>query len=89
MSDDFSMYNALKKEFEQYKKESIKWSVEDFTDLNVDGWQISDEQAQAALEEMIYNHDANNGICWIDVEYYLKDYGIEVSVGTESWRINQ
>ena len=75
-----------KEEFDQYKKESIKWSVEDFTTLEVDGWEISDEQAQEALERMIYKHDCNNGITWVDLEYYVEDYGTKVEEGKERWR---
>lgn len=46
-------YNALLTEFEQYKKESIKWSVEDFTDYDCERYTITKEQAQEALEDMI------------------------------------
>jgi hypothetical protein len=47
-------YEALLKEFEQYKKESIKWSAEDFYYLAEDmGYQITWEQCQEALEDMI------------------------------------
>lgn len=66
-------YDALKAEFEQYKKESIKWSVEDFTEY--DGYKISRNKAQEALEDMISNHDASIGINWYTIEYYLDKYG--------------
>ena len=79
-------YSSLLEEYEQYKKESIKWSIEDFTELEVYGWQITREQAQEALEDMIYHHDACNGVSWDDVEYYLKEHGEEVEKGRELWR---
>jgi len=79
-------YDKLLKEFEQYKKESIKWGVEDFTMLEVDGYEISDEQAQKALEAMIHDHDANYGITWADVEFYLGLFGAKVEEGKERWR---
>lgn len=69
-------YEKLLKEFEQYKKESIKWSIDDFLEYEMDdGWSITEEQAQKALEHMIKHHDASEGISWNDVEYYYKKYG--------------
>ena len=67
-------YNALLAEFEQYKKESIKWCIDDFIDQ--DRYSITEEQAQRALEEMIQNHDCNYGITWNTLEYYINKYGI-------------
>jgi hypothetical protein len=80
------LYHDLLKEFEQYKKQSISWSVLDFTTLSKDGWEITDEQAQDALEHMINKHDCNNGITWETVDYFYEMYGTEVEEGTESWR---
>jgi len=68
-------YEALLKEFEQYKKESIKWSVEDFTWYEHDKYTINEEQAQEALERMIQKHDAEYGISWQTVDYYIGEYG--------------
>jgi hypothetical protein len=68
-------YEALLKEFEQYKRESIKWSVEDFTWYEHDKYTINEEQAKMALEMMIHRHDASIGINWNIVEYYLSIYG--------------
>lgn len=82
-------HELLKKEFEQYKKESIKWSVEDFTTLKVPGYSISNEQAQIALEDMIHKHDCNYGIDWDIVTHFFILYGDEVPTGTESWRQKQ
>lgn len=59
------------KEFEQYKKETVKWSIEDFQD----NWEMTDEQAQNALEDMIRHHDAGNGISWDTVNYYAEEHG--------------
>jgi hypothetical protein len=74
------MYEQLLMEFEQYKKESIKWSVEDFIDYDHPTHTITVEDAQMALEQMIRSHDANLGISWAEVEYYLEDYGTEKSI---------
>lgn len=79
-------YNNLLENFEQYKKESIKWSIEDFTHLDKDEWEITDELAQDALEDMINNHDCNIGITWVTLDDYIEKYGTKVEEGTESWR---
>jgi hypothetical protein len=50
------------------------------------GWQISEEQAQEALERMIHKHDANEGIHWITIDCYIEIYGEEVEEGKEAWR---
>ena len=77
MEDYKKMYEDLLAEFEQYKKESIKWSVEDFLIYNEqyadECLYITTERAQEALEQMIKNHDAQYGISWEDVEYYFKE----------------
>jgi len=67
-------YHDLLKEFKQYQKESIKWCVIDFIDLE-DDYDITEEQAQEALVAMINNHDANYGITWDNVGYYKSMYG--------------
>lgn len=64
-----------KDEFEQYKKESIKWSIEDFLEYPQDKYDITEEQAQDALERMIRKHDANIGITWVTIYYYITKYG--------------
>jgi hypothetical protein len=87
MKKDYKkLYEALKEEFEQWQFESIKWSVEDFTCLEKDGWQITEEQAQDALLHMIRKHDCEYGTTWTTVDYYYELYGEEVEEGTELWR---
>jgi len=68
-------YNDLLKEFEQYKRESVKWGIEDFTEYNHDKYTITPEKAQEALEHMIYKHAASIGITWDTIEYYLSEHG--------------
>jgi hypothetical protein len=82
-------FEDLKEAFEQYKRESIKWSVEDFTGMELDGWSITEEQAQEALEAMINDHDASLGIHWGTVESYIMDYGSPCKHGKELWRQNE
>lgn len=66
----------LTEEFEQYKKESIKWNIEDFLEYEMDdGWHITKEQAQKALEHMIREHNFSEGITWDEIEYYYQEYG--------------
>ena len=77
MEDYKKMYEELKQEFEQYKKESIKWSVDDFIYYNHPDYTITEGQAQLALECMIRNHDAGLGISWYNVEYWLEEYGMK------------
>ena len=70
---------ALRKEFEQWKKESIKWSIDDFyTQIQCrreyDEDNYDETKFQECLEMMIQNHDANVGIDWTDIDYYLDEY---------------
>lgn len=65
-------------EFEQYKNESIKWSVEDFTSLEKEGWTITPAQAKDALESMIEGHDCTLGITWETVDCYYEEYGNKI-----------
>lgn len=67
-------YEQLLAEFKQYQAESIKWTAEDFIHFE-DDYDITWEQAQDALEEMIRKHDAEYGITWHTVEYYKQLYG--------------
>ena len=70
-------YKSLQEEFEKYKRESIKWSVEDFTTMEKEGWSITKKQAQEALEDMIKHHDAGIGISWETIDWYIEKYGTE------------
>lgn len=74
LEEQIEITHNLRDEFEQYKLESIKWSVQDFIELE-DDYDITEEQAQAALEEMIRKHDCNVGIDWYTVGYYKQQYG--------------
>jgi hypothetical protein len=76
MEDYKKMYEDLLAEFEQYKKESIKWSIEDFTTLNTeyDDLFITDENAQKALEMVIRTHDCDLGITWETIRYVFEKY---------------
>jgi hypothetical protein len=65
----------LEEEFEQYKRESIKWSWEDFVERAKDtGYKCSRKEAQTLLEEMIRKHDCEIGITWFTLDYYLQTY---------------
>lgn len=76
ISDLLNQLLDVKTEFEQYKRESVKWSVEDFLgraeDLN---YELTDEQAQDALEDMIRKHDCTIGITWDTVDFWVDYYG--------------
>lgn len=80
MEDYKKMYEDLLAEFEQYKKESIKWSVEDFTTLNAeyDDLCITDENAQKALEFVIRTHDCEYGITWETIRYAYELYADQI-----------
>ena len=66
-------YEALLAQFEQYKKESIKWSVEDVMWFAQDNYEqkLSDAEAQEILERMINFHDATIGITWDTIRAYI------------------
>lgn len=76
MEDYKKMYEDLLAEFEQYKKESVKGSIEDFTTLNTeyDDLFITDENAQKALERVIRTHDCDLGITWETIRYVFEEY---------------
>lgn len=79
-------YEKLQEEFDQYKQEAIKWSVKDFTTLEIEGYSITEEQAQEALEHMIRKHDCTLGITWDTLDCYVQEYGTKVKKGEELWR---
>jgi len=77
MEDYKKKYYDLLAQLDLYKAESIKWSTADFTEYDHPTHTITEEQAQEALEAMIDNHDANYGITWNTVEYYITQMGTE------------
>ena len=71
------MYEELKQEFEQYKKESIKWDTDDFINYRHPTHKVNQEQAKQCLIDMIQEHSAEFGVNWNDVAYYIEQYGTE------------
>ena len=68
-------YEALQKEFDQYQKESIKWSIDDLIGTaSRNGQILTREKAQEALERMIHKHDPMIGITWDTIDIYASDY---------------
>jgi len=85
------LYEDLKKEFNDYKEQSVKWSIEDFEHQalqnekrHFSGDPTLMELANAkvlynrdefndALLMMIYRHDAEHGICWETLSYWLDE----------------
>lgn len=62
-------------EYEQRMKGAIEWTVIDMMGAAIwQGWELSETNAQKALEEMIENHDANFGITWETVTAYVSKY---------------
>jgi hypothetical protein len=72
-------YLLLQEEFEQYRKESIKWSVDDFIEHDYRGYTITRGQAQKALERMIAQHDATIGITWDTIGWYIREFGTPIT----------
>jgi len=67
---------AVEDELREHKKVSVGWSVWDFESQAKemeDPDAYDPEKYQAALERMVYKHDACNGITWDTIEYYLDD----------------
>ena len=68
----------LADEIRQYKKESVKWSIEDFQKeasyFNKDQETYDPTKFQKALELMISNHDAETGITWEILQFYLDEH---------------
>lgn len=61
--------------------ESIKWSVKDFKSRAISNtsekvWDIyyNEYEFNNALKLMIKNHDANEGISWKTIDYYLEEF---------------
>lgn len=50
----------------------ITWSIEDvLQQAENDGTKITREEAGDVLELLLKNHDANNGISWDTLDYYI------------------
>lgn len=63
-------------EYEQKLSWSILWSPEDMQERAKDGYdfEMSEEDAISALEDMIHHHDCNYGITWQTVDEYVYRY---------------
>ena len=62
-------------DLDKYKRESIKWSTDDFMDYEHGTHSINEEQSLKALECMIRNHDASIGITWDTINDYISKFG--------------
>lgn len=71
-------HRALEKTYQKRVECSIAWGVRDFLDYELDGWEITKKQAEAALKQMIHDHDACYGISWDTVACYYEQYGTEI-----------
>lgn len=79
MDDIYSGSNqkiiAILDEYEEKMVSAIRWSIDDMMgQASEQGWELSEDDAQAALEEMIDDHDANYGITWETVRYHISKY---------------
>lgn len=69
----------IKQEYKALQDRSITWGVDDFEaragEIKGPNWKdfYDEDKFQEALEDMISNHDANNGINWDTIDYYLYD----------------
>lgn len=59
-------------EYEHRMKGAIEWSAADVLDRAT--WEMSEDQAQEILEEIIDNHDCNLGITWETIDGYVDKY---------------
>lgn len=64
---------------EDVRRTSITWSVEDFEDRaeekKGENWRdfYDETKFEDALESMIHHHDAEYGITWDSIDYYLDE----------------
>ena len=74
----FDFIKETREEFEDYKARSIVWSVADFEDRSsiekFNNYKFDKTKFSLALKLMIKDHDANTGITWDTVDYYLDTY---------------
>jgi len=72
-------YDELEQRFEDYKKRSVSWCVEDIIyQAQEMGYRISLENAEEALYRMIEKHDAKMGISWTTVTHFVMEYGEKI-----------
>lgn len=67
-------YESLLVQFEQYKKESVKWCADDVLWFAQDNYTqtLTKDEAQEILERMIHFHDAEIGITWDTIRAYIE-----------------
>ena len=53
---------------------SITWTIEDVQELEP---KTSDEQAKEVLRLALRNHDANEGINWEVLKYYISEFQLK------------
>lgn len=62
-------------EYEKKMKGAVCWAPEDMIHMaKTEGWELSEDDAQEALEEMIDEHDCSVGITWETVSFYIDKY---------------
>lgn len=67
------------KHFDQLMSECIHWTTEDFEmqarNMADDNWEevFDKTKFQSALEQMVRKHDADMGITWDTITYYLNE----------------
>lgn len=78
---DYYTKQAVVDALHKLSETCISWSVDDFRQIAIDHsdentWSeyYNEDNFPMALEEMIRKHDAENGITWDTVHYYLETY---------------
>lgn len=79
MDDIYSGSNqkiiAILDEYEERMRGAIEWSKDDMIyQASQEGWEITEDNAQIALEEMIEEYDASLGITWETVAAFISKY---------------
>lgn len=85
LNSAISFFEKFIEKVQEHKNTSIQWSVEDFEQRakeNNDYRLIAKQEIveydkskfEAALYNMICDHDANLGITWDTIDYYLDTY---------------
>ncbi len=68
---------AILDEYEERMKGCIEWSKEDMIGQAAQAqnpWEMDEDTAQAALEDMIDNADCSLGVSWDTVDYYVQKH---------------